>query len=147
MDKRDAERALEILWQLRLQLGKNNGEPPLKEDAILSKPISMLQCYLTDVLPATHPRRKLPLDTNIRVEISSDARIQLVEMDYTQASSGGNIGLSLLNYTTYEGRQNYCVSHVEKGSFMEHQDLFKRGDIILSINKHYLSRVSPEKAK
>ena len=153
LGKREAELALAILWRLRTELSQGEEtEDPLPrddQDATLSKPISILQCYLTDILPAIRPRgrgsdEESISDSSLRVEVSSDARIQLVEIN---CNTTKDPGLSLLSYATPGGEQHYCVSHVVSGTIFRKIDIFKRGDIILSVNNRKLSRVSPEKAK
>ena len=150
LGRREAELALAILWRLRTELSGTDGDeepvPGEDQDAVLSKPISILQCYLTDILPAIRPRGmagEFP-DSSLRVEVSSDAKIQLVEIN---CNTTKDPGLSLLGYTAAGGEQHYCVSHVETGTIFGRAGVFKRGDIVLSVNDRKFSRVTPEKAK
>ena len=144
LNKSDAERALDTLWHLRSHTEEVEELDFLPvEDAAFSKAISILHCYLTDVLPIVHPSIKYPEDNNIQVTINSEADLQQVEVI---CSTNRDPGLTLLNYSI-QSHHYYFISQIEKGTVADRAGIFKRGDVILDINNHNLSRVTPEKTR
>lgn len=144
LNKSDAERALDTLWHLRSHTEEVEELDFLPvEDAAFSKAISILHCYLTDVLPIVHPAIKYPEDNNIQVTINSEAELQQIEVI---CSTNRDPGLTLLNYS-FQSNHYYFISQIEKGTVADRAGVFKRGDVILDINNRNLSRVTPEKAR
>lgn len=146
LQKRDAARALNALWQLREKLNDEEGDGTSlqEDDFLLSKAISILHCYITDVIPSIHPAVRLQAETNVQFTISSEAFVQSVQIN---CKTTRDPGLSLVGYTSKNGKIYYCVGHVEAGTVLDRASVFKRGDIILDINNRPLSRVSLEKAR
>ena len=151
--KGDAERLLNLLWELKIEALKERDEKSEEiilpeEDQAFSNAISMLHCYLTDVVPTITQSHHLALpdtDTHIDISISPNANVQWVEFS---CRTSRDPGLHLESFhEAVGGTYIVFISQVEKGTVAEQVGVFKRGDIILKINKHSLARVSIERAR
>ena len=147
LEKREAIKALNVLWQLRDKLNEEVTDEDTylaieKEDDTLVKAISILHCYITDIIPAIS--LKLQAETDVQFNISPEAFVQTIEIN---CKTTRDPGLSLVGNTSKNGKVYYCISHVEKGTVLDKTGIFKRGDIIIDINNRPLSRVSLDKAQ
>lgn len=150
LKRREAEKLLDLLWKCRIA-AKERSEEDGNEDtarledrdeAAFSKAISILHCYITDILPSVHPTLQLS-GSGVEVSVCPDAVVQELAMP---CDTTRDPGLVLQSYTS-SGTRLLFVSRVEKGTICDNAKIFKRGDILLQINGHSVAHLSTERAR
>ena len=149
LKRREAEKLLDLLWEYRLS-AKETSEKDVREgsvrleekdEAAFSKAISVLHCYVTDILPSVQPTLQLP-DSSI-VSVCPDAVVQELEIP---CNTTRDPGLVLESYASASNTILF-VSRVEKGTICDTAGVFKRGDILLQINNRSVAHLSVDKAR
>ena len=151
LKSKDAERLLSLLWDAKT---KSDGEEAKELDFLpeeqnaLSKAISMLHCYLTDVVPTFTMSPGLVGEADSQISqfyIDCEAEVQNIEFSCTTTRDPG------FNFESFHNPLSHAnmiyISHIDKGTIADRVGIFKRGDVILEINKHPLARVSVERAR
>ena len=147
LKRREAEKLLDLLWECRLAAEESSekdqwGQLEDKDEVAFSKAISILHCYVTDILPSVQPTLQLP-DSSIEVSVCQDAVTQELEIP---CNTTRDPGLVLESYTS-AGNRLVFVSRVEKGTICDSAGVFKRGDILLQINNRSVAHLSVDKAR
>ena len=151
LDREDAERALQLLWELFLNRAENDD---LGQENAYKELISGLQVYLTDVLPASLPCLRVKGADGLIVEIQQEpnARPQTIDLHCSQREQLG-IVLDRVNINGGWGGANsnqispIMVSLITPNSAAAKDGRLARGDQLLEINGHPLSQSSLERAR
>ena len=152
LDREDAERALQLLWELFLNRAENDD---LGQENAYKELISGLQVYLTDVLPASLPCLRVKGADGLIVEIQQEpnARPQTIDLHCSQREQLG-IGLDRVNINGSWGGgassdqiSPIMVSRIIPNSAASKDGRLARGDQLLEINGHPLSQCSLERAR
>ena len=153
LDRQDAERALQLLWELFLERAENDD---LDQENAYKEIISGLQVYLTDVLPASLPCLRAKGADGLIIEILQEpnARPQTIDL---HCSKGEQLGI-VLDRVNVNGRwwsdsagsnqiSPIMVTLITPGSAAAKDGRLARGDQLLEIDGHPLSRCSLERAR
>lgn len=152
LKKEDAERVLGLLWELwefnkastTIDEGQDEPEDVKKDKEAFFQAISMLQSYLTNILPAAQP--SLRINEAVHISLTSQSRPQTVKLTCGGQQKLG-IELQQVDEST-PGVGNFYrfyVSHIEKESIAKAS--LKVGDIVLEINGRPLVDVTLERAR
>lgn len=149
MEKSDAERALQLLWEFL----ENTDEDDLDQQRAYKEVIGGLHSYLSDVLPASLPclRAKGANGLVIEIQPEPNARPQTIDI---YCNSGEKLGI-VLDRVNLNGRlwsasdqiSPIMVSLITPGSAAAKDGRLARGDQILEIDGHPLSQCSVERAR
>ena len=155
LDREDAERALQLLWELFLERAENDD---LDQENAYKEVISGLQVYLTDVLPASLPCLRAKGADGLVIEIQQEpnARPQTIDLHCSQREQLGIV----LDRVNINGRwwsgasagssdqiSPIMVSLITPGSAAAKDGRLARGDQLLEIDGHPLSQCSLERAR
>lgn len=143
--KRDAERCLNLLWECRA-LAEAEGNHQVYEKAI-----SSLHAYLTDILPASSPCVRVKAEDGV-VEIFPDqnAQIQTIKIYLDKDEKLGMVldCIDVNGWSENASAASPIVISMLRPNFAAAKDSrLARGDQIVSINGHSLSKVSLQRAK
>lgn len=145
LSKKDADRGLHLLWQCM-----SHASGPEQRGAY-EQAISSLHLYLTDVLPATQSCVRAKAKHGV-VEIfpDQDARIQAIDLRFGE---GEKLGIILDSIDVNGWSESLppaspiVISLLRPHSVATKDGRLARGDQIISINGHLLSRVSLQRAR
>ena len=154
LDREDAERALQLLWELFLNRAENDD---LGQENAYKELISGLQVYLTDVLPASLPCLLVKGADGLIIEIQQEpnARPQTIDLYCSEREQLG-IVLDRVNINGGWGGGGgansnqispIMVSLITPNSAAAKDGRMARGDQLLEINGHPLSQSSLERAR
>ena len=154
LDREDAERALQLLWELFLNRAENDD---LGQENAYKELISGLQVYLTDVLPASLPCLRVKGADGLIVEIQQEpnARPQTIDLHCSEREQLG-IVLDRVNVNGGWGGGGgansnqispIMVSLITPNSAAAKDGRMARGDQLLEVNGHPLSQSSLERAR
>ena len=157
LSSKDAERLLDILWDAKiknLQKKEEKGEEygiQSGQEKALSNAISMLHCFVTDIAPTYNPANLLHNSAGYYAALqvlNGEADVQDVEI---LCSTTRDPGMHFECFTAPDGwigtNRVVYVSHIEKGTVADRAEIFRIGDVVLTINGHSLTRVSLEKIR
>ena len=158
LKSKDAEKLLGMLWDVKienLRLKEEAGGHAIlpKEEHTLTKAISMLHCFITDIAPSFHsPLTTSPQD--LYSDISYDGAIQVLneeaEVQHIEFSCATtrDPGLQFESFNNpLSNSQVIYISHIDIGTVADRVEIFKRGDVVLEINGRSLARVSIDRAR
>ncbi len=158
LKSKDAEKLLGILWDVKmenLRVKEEDKEHPIlqEEEHTLSKAISMLHCYVTDITPSFHSS-SIPIPQDIYSDIIYDGVLQVLN-DEAQVqhieflcSTTRDPGLHFESFTNaISNTRVIYISYIDRGTVADRVEVFQRGDVVLEINGHSLARVSIERVR
>ncbi len=155
LDREDAERALQLLWELFLERAENDD---LGQENAYKEVIAGLQVYLTDVLPASLPCLRVKGADGLIVEIQQEPNVrpQTIVLHCSQREHIG-IVLDRVNInggwwggsasTSSDQISPIMVSLITPTSAAAKDGRLSRGDQLLEIDGHPLSQCSLERAR
>lgn len=150
MQKEEAERALQLLWEF---MGSADIDDLDRYQALYRDVISGLHVYLTDILPASLPclRARGTDGRVVEIPLEPNARSQSIDLYCNQ---GEKLGIVLdkvnLNGTWLSAGNQVSpimVSLINHGSAAAKDGRLARGDQLLEIDGHPLSQCSLERAR
>lgn len=143
LSRQGADKCLQLLWECRSQ-----AEAPEQLQAY-QLAISSLHAYLTDVLPATLPCVRAQAKHGV-VEIftNQDCRSQEIELVLEEGEKLG-IVLDCIDITPGSSCRASPIAIVllKPNTAAAKDGRLSRGDQVISINGHYLSQVSLQRAR
>ena len=149
LKKEDAERVLELLWEFGAVAtagDEEKDEEKKKDKEAFLQAISMLQVYLTDILPTTQPSLRVAVGNSaVNIPLTSQARPQLVKIACRGQQKLG-VEIQKVEESTVAGNfHRFFVSRIEEGSAASTR--LRVGDIVMEINNRPLTDVTLDRAR
>ena len=151
LKKEDAERVLELLWEFGAAATagdeKDEVEEVKKDGEAFLQAISMLQAYLTDILPTTQPSLRVAVGNSaVNIPLTSQAKPRLVKITCRGQQKLG-VEIQRVEESTVAGNFHpFFISRIEDGSVAISTRL-RVGDIVLEINDRPLTDVTLDRAR
>ena len=155
LNKIDAERILELLWEfgaaatagVEKDVGGTAKEKKADSEAFIQA-ISMLQSYLTNILPTTQPSVCVAVGSDsVEIPLTSQARSQLVKLSCKGQQKLGVELQRLDKPSVASDFHPFFISRVEEDSLAKNSGALKSGDVVLEINGRPLADVTQERAR
>ena len=110
--------------------------------------ISMLQSYLTNILPTTQPSLRVAVGSDsVEIPLTSQSRSQLVVLS---CKSQQRLGVELQRLdkpSVASDFHPFFISRIEEDSLAKTSGALKSGDLVLEINGRPLADVTQERAR